>query len=221
MRFGGKIVIGLAVCCASSVSCISNRTLGSDIVYYSDKPRTFFERFVRDSEEAGIVWWQGGNIEGRRNKGKQQDALFDEFTSAPLHDCSDRKYLCVYGTYRVFAVPREGLTAQSTYSAGGAFLRVEKCLRGSAVRCLQALISSDCRQQVEPDRCVERPSAVDSGSERGRIGYFIFDQNIGVTAYGSVTEPATTLETQMGVARELLLRSKKGLLANGIPTPFR
>jgi len=132
MGLRGKIAICFVVCVAFT-SCSANESRGPDSIYYRDEARTFYERFVRDAR-TGIVRWEGGNIRSSRNTAEQkQDALFDEFTGALLHDCSDAQYRCVYGIYRVFAVPREGLTPQSTYRAGGALFHVEN---SSSVRAL-------------------------------------------------------------------------------------
>jgi hypothetical protein len=198
---------------------VGSRGFGPDSIYYINEAGTVYEQFMRDPEAAGVVWWIDGSVPSRDKSGK--DSSFDEFVSAEVHDCSDAKHRCVYSAHSVFAVPLEPLTAQSTYVAGGAFFRVEQCLREKESRCQLALISSDCRRLADPDRCIDAPSGTDSGSMRGRIGYFLFDQNRGVTAYGSLSEAATTPAGQMAAARHFHLRGRKGLLADGTLMPSR
>ena len=187
-------------------------------IEYTNDKRTAFERFVQDDKDRAKVWWEGGNFAPKhRSTPRQQDFFYDEYTSAPLHGCSDEKYRCVYGLYRVFAVPRAGLGLQSTYSAGGAAFRVEKCLRGTKTQCSEALISSDCQSKAEPDRCLETVGGRANSAAPGPVVYFIFKERIGVTAYGD-GKPVIGEEAQLAAAKELRLRSRKGLLGNEMPS---
>jgi len=78
---------------------------------------------------------------------------------------------------------------------------------------VKLLISSDCQSQIQPDRCVEAPGGRASSSAPGRIGYFIFNEDIGITAYGSAKEPAPTAEARLAAALDMVLRGDKGLLS--------
>lgn len=218
-----KRVLGTIICLATG--CTTTAFLGTEsgartatakAIYYMDAERTLYERFVQD--ETNALWWEGGNVASTRRftQGKK-DAPFEDFTSAPLHDCSDEKFRCVYGLHRVFAVPRAGLGLQSTYRAGGAVFHVEKCLRGSETQCSEALISSDCQSKAEPDRCVEAVGGRANSPSPGPIVYFLFKTKTGVTAYGDGT-PVVGEEAQLAAAKELRLRGSKGLLGDeGLP----
>jgi hypothetical protein len=212
MRRKIGVIACLTMCCATTALLGGEKGARAvKAIYYVNAERTFYERFVQD--EANALWWEGGNTEPSRRS-------FEDFTSAPLHDCSDEKYRCVYGLYRVFAVPRAGLETQSTYSAGGAIFRIEKCLRGTKNECLESLISSDCQSKIEPDRCVEAVGGRANSAAPGPIVYFIFKEKIGITAYGD-GKPIVGEEQQLAAAKELRLRGRKGLLGNGSLPPTR
>ena len=212
MRPKKQIAIGAVLCCVTHAALDADRA-SSQTIYYNNAARTVFERFVSDPTTNGLGWWEGGNIVPlHRITAEEKDRFFDEFTSAELRDCSDAKHRCAYGVYKVFAVPRGGLEPLSTYTAGGAVFRIEKCLRGDQKRCQVALISSDCQSQIQPDRCVEAPGGRASSSAPGRIGYFIFNEDIGITAYGSAKEPAPTAEARLAAALDMVLRGDKGPL---------
>lgn len=218
MRVKFPVIVWLVMCCAPPLLAAEGARAVKSI-YYANADRTFYERFVRD--EANALWWEGGNVvPSRQVTSWQKDVLFDEFTSAPLHDCSDAKFRCVYGLYRVFATPRAGLEPQSTYSAGGASFRVEKCLRSSKARCLEALISSDCQTKVEPDRCLEVAGGRVSSTAPGPMVYFIFKEKVGVTAYGD-GKAFIGEEARLSAARHLQLHGRRGLLGNGNFLPVR
>ncbi len=180
-----------------------------------DPARTAYESFVPDSRDRGMLQWVGGDITPKHpTTTEKKDVFFDEFTSGELRDCSDSRYRCLYGLYRVFAVPREGLKPQSTYRVDGAVFRVEKCLRGDERRCQAALISSDCQSKLAPDRCAESSGDDGNGAARGPVGYFIFNEDFGITSYGALKQRGPTEEARMSAALDLVLRGEKGLLAN-------
>jgi hypothetical protein len=218
----------LAVAIEIAAFCVVTAALASEsapklkpILYTNDK-RTSYERFVQDDKDKSKVWWEGGNFAPKhRSTPRQQDFFYDEYTSAPLNDCSDEKFRCVYGIYRVFALPRQGLGSSSAYSVGGADFHVEKCIRGGEERCKVALIRSECQSKVEPDRCVAVTGGRANSPSPGPIVYFLFSEDVGITAYGSVDEPADAERVPLTVAQKMLLRSSKGLLGSGSVAPVR
>jgi hypothetical protein len=211
MRRGIGALIGLVVCCAATALLGAEKGARAvKSIYYANADHTFYERFVED--ETNALWWEGGNTaQSRSTAQSQKNASFEDFTSAPLHDCSDEKYRCLYGLYRVFAVPRMGLGSQSTYNAGGAVFRVEKCIRSAKDRCVQALMSSDCQSKAEPDRCTEVVGGRSKSTAPGPIVYFVFEEKTGVAAYGD-GKPVVGEEAQLAAAKDLRLRGGKGLL---------
>lgn len=218
----------LAVAIEIAASCVATAVLRAEAlqklkpILYTNEKRTSYERFVQDDKDRNAVWWEGGNFAPKhRSTPRQQNFFYDEYTSAPLKDCSDEKFRCVYGIYRVFAVPRQGLGSSSAYSVGGADLRVEKCVKGGAERCKVALIRSECQSKVEPDQCVAVTGEHANSPAPGPIVYFLFSEDVGITAYGSVDEPADAERGPLTVARKMLLRSSKGLLGSGSLAPVR
>src|SRR5258708_27200045 len=89
-------------------------------VLYKDPARTSFEKFSTDS-------WEGGNLAPKQQlKSQTDDILFDETTDVRLHDCSIATYRCLFGAFRVFALPRNRLTPDATYVVAGSVFKVEE-----------------------------------------------------------------------------------------------
>lgn len=175
-------------------------------VLYKNPSRTFYEKFSTKS-------WIGGNIIPKRLLiSQEKDVFFDESTGTRLHDCSDGQYRCIVGLSRVFAVPRARLSPTATYLAGGAVFKVEECLRGNASICQVALISSDCRQ-VSDEACEEVVGGRARSANPGPIIYFIYNEDFGVTAYGSAKAALQTLDERRACAAQMILQGQTGLLA--------
>jgi hypothetical protein len=182
-------------------------------ILYNNPQRMFFESFVPDPKHKGALLWKGGNITPERRIAEEdRDFFAGEVTMDRAHDCSDGQYRCVYGHYAVFAVPRAGLRPNSSFQAGGASLRVEQCMRGDKEVCQVALVSSDCQSIAAPDRCTPVSGGRSAGASVGRVRYFIFNEDFGITSYGSSSEPVSTPERQKEVAFSMVLRSDHGLL---------
>ena len=203
--------LGLALCGISTASA-ANKTPkrnGESGIRYVDPERTYFERFSNVAN-GGNGLWAGAPLAS-----KQRLNMHPEVLMSDLHDCSDEMYRCVYGQYRVFAVPRDPLMENSTYVSGGAFFRVEKCFRSVNDRCQVALISSDCQSEIKPDQCAVVPTGRPQNHSAGRVGYFIFNEDYGITSYGSVEEPASSPELKMAAALDFILQGDTGLLSQG------
>jgi len=149
----------------------------------------------------------------------KREGLWEDFVSYDLHNCSDDIHQCLIGLHTVFAVPRAGLTSESTYTAGGAFFRVQECLREQHDRCTRALVSSECRWMAWPDRCSDAQSET-RRMDRGPVAYFIFDENRGVMSWGSNNMVAEGIKAQTEVARKWRLKGSKGLFAAGTTIPI-
>jgi hypothetical protein len=151
----------------------------------------------------------------KRPSSEQKRSLsLAEIASEPMHICSDAKYRCVYGLFRVFAVPRKGLTKVSTYSAGGAEFRIQRCLRAAGEHCQVALISSDCQEHSGTDGCQQVEGGRQRSSAPGPVLYFIYNEDFGVISYGSVEEPLQTQSSQTAAASKWILHGARGLLAD-------
>jgi hypothetical protein len=180
----------------------------SKVVFYKDPARTFFEKFSTDS-------WEGGNLVPKKPlKSQKDDILFDETTGFRLHDCSNATYLCVFGSFRVFALPRNRLSPGATYAVGGSVFKVEECFRGDAKICQAALISSSCQKQLGVDACEQVIVDHENNREPGPIVYFIYNEDHGVTAYGTVKKPPQTRGEKLAIATQMILQGDVGILAN-------
>lgn len=202
-----RVLIGvlLAVLSVAAHSGNHARPAGSDSIY-QDPGRTFYERFH------GGVWEGAKVLPKRRLSFQKSDALYGERLGRDIHNCSDKQYRCVFGLFRIFSVPRRGLSPTETYVSAGALLRVEQCLRGDSTTCQIALISSDCQERTGPDACSPTSAGREKSREPGPMLYFIYNSDFGVTAYGSVTAPAVTKDGQLAAATQMILQGNRGLL---------
>jgi hypothetical protein len=200
--------LGFALCSFSTLSA-ANRTQkrnGESEIRYVDPERTYVERFS-NVETGGNGLLVGAPLASKQSLGTHPEVLMSD-----LHDCSDEMYRCVYGQYRVFAVPRGLLMENSTYVSGGASFRVEKCFRSADGRCQVALISSDCQSEIAPDKCAIVSGGRPQSRSAGRVAYFIFNEDFGITSFGSVASPAESQEAQLAAALDFILSGDIGLL---------
>jgi hypothetical protein len=129
-----------------------------------------------------------------------------------LSDCTDQLLVCVRTEFDTYAVPRSGLRAGNVYAKDGIRFRVEKCLRGDSERCQVALISSTCGTSGNADIC---PLPSDSSAVRPRVRhavYFVFNEDVGISAFGTASRPVRGLRRQLEVVAQLVLVSSRGLL---------
>jgi hypothetical protein len=198
--------LGLALCGLSTANAAnkSQKRNGDHEIRYVNPKRTYFERFSNVGRN-GL--WSGAPLISKQSINTHPEVLMKD-----LHVCSDEMYRCVYGHYRVFAVPRGPLMENSTYVSGGASFRVEKCFRSVNGRCQVALVSSDCQGEIPPDKCVVVSGGRAASALAGRVGYFIFNEDYGITSYGSVEEPASSPELKMAAALDFVLQGDTGLL---------
>jgi hypothetical protein len=163
----------------------------------------------------------GGEILALRPTSEQKRA-FREKLGYAVHGCSDANFRCIAYLYSVFAVPRQPLSPGMTYTAGGAQLRVEECIRGSGESCQVALISSDCQIAMKSGRCQLMPNGGSKDSVPGPVTYFVFNEDIGITAFGKaggwITSPDERLQTAKDVVTQLILQGKVGLLKVEVTT---
>jgi len=212
------LVIGCALAAISAVGVAS----GDINIRYIDTRDGSRDEFHIGLQGTGTFgWWHYISKATLKREG-----LWEDFVSDELHNCSDEVHQCLTGSVIVFAVPRAGLASESTYTAGGAHLKVEKCLREQRGRCTRALVSSDCRWMAWPDRCSDTQSETTKlgGGPvklgRGPVAYFIFDENKGVMSWGSVNVAAEGVEAQTEVAGQWRLKGSKGLFAAGTAIPI-
>lgn len=205
LRRSARAALSCVVVAAVSGHAAEPPTGSAPEIRYEDAGRTFYESFSGN-------FWRGAKIRPREPIGDQKSPFYGERVSSRLHDCSDAHYRCVFGMYRVFAVPRAWLTPTSTYKVAGSVLKVEECLRGEGRRCQVALIRSECQQNYEKDECRQADAGVDRGQTPTPILYFIYNEDFGVTAYGSVTQAAKSPDERHAIVTQMLLRSEQGQL---------
>lgn len=203
-----RITVGILFAFVSAIA-VPHPHVGparSDSLYESPE-RTFYERFHGDV-------WESAKVAPKKPLGFQKrDGLYLEKLGHELHDCSDVRYRCVYGFFRVFAIPRQTLSPTEVYVVAGSVLRVEQCLRGDSSVCQVALISSDCQERVRPDTCSQTTEGKAKNRMRGPVLYFIYNEDFGVTAYGSSPNRVQTRDGQRVVATQMVLQGNRGLLA--------
>jgi hypothetical protein len=159
--------------------------------------------------------WVGGNIVPKKLlKSQAKDILFDETTGVRLHDCSDATYRCIFGSFRVFALPRNRLSPGAVYTVGGSAFKVEKCFRGDLRTCQAALISSNCQKRLGADACQPITAGLGDNGESGPTVYFIYNEDHGITAYGTVKEVPKTRDEKIAIATQMLLQGEFGILSN-------
>jgi hypothetical protein len=197
--------IGLTIGCVADERACDGTAQGS---IYENVGRTFRESFVGDA-------WRAGKIKPRLPlEAQAQNPLWGEATFVALYNCSNSDYKCVYGSFRVFAVPRARLSPKLTYELAGSIFRVESCLRGDAKVCQVALISSDCNEQFGTDGCRSVSGGRKLSKNSGPVLYFIYNEDLGVTAYGSQDQRATGVSEALLAARDMILQGTRGLLSN-------
>lgn len=200
---------GLVVALAVVSLCACELTSHSDLrtaMRYESIERTSIA-FISD-EEGMFRPIKSNNVTGQSDE-------FSETISAPLLDCSDPNYKCMAMYGLVFAIPRAGLSSGISYSVAGARLRVEQCLRDTNGTCGVALISADCQKISEP-HC----EVVEGGRAKslapGPVTYFVYNEDYGVTAFGSAGEwPSSEDEVEEVaslVVTQYILQGSRGLL---------
>jgi hypothetical protein len=147
---------------------------------------------------------------------------FVEILGSPLHDCSEPAHRCLSTGHMVFAVPTTVAMAQGiTYAAAGVQFRVLECQLETREGCKAALILGDCQVLVDTELC--RPAESDADREFGGVlTFFIYNTDVGVTAFGTVgrfPDRAEDLPTVgAAAAGQFVLHSPLGLLKAPIRT---
>jgi hypothetical protein len=179
-------------------------------ILFESPSHTGTERFKDDEVTAKVI------IPKRLLPDQASNTMLAEGIGSPSHDCSNTQYRCLYYWARVFAVPRSSrLSPASKYSVAGAVLKVEDCIRGDNAVCQVALISADCHQISGKDGCEEVVGGREKSTQPGPVTYFIFNEDIGITAWGVAQEPAQTTDEQLAIATQTVLKGDRGLFAPG------
>jgi hypothetical protein len=185
---------------------------------YHDPQRMHFETFLPDRRKnVSAEWAETGPIAPKRPLTEaDKDPWSSEVLVASLINCSDEKVRCMYSVNRVFAVPKAGFRPDSSFDAGGARFKVERCLRGTDELCQVALVSSDCQLRLPSGECKLVPGGREASTAPGMVGYFIYNEDFGVTAYGGSRSALPTFEAQRAAAVSMVLQGEYGLLRESL-----
>lgn len=148
----------------------------------------------------------------------EQSRQFTESLGSVIYDCSNDEYRCLRTWFRIFAVPRKGLANGAVHIVSGVKLKIEECLRESDKVCQVALVRSDCELMIGVDECGSYPRGRAESPRPGPVTYFIYNEDYGVTAFGTAGEPATSAEQRLRVATQYILQGRAGLLRATLTT---
>ena len=209
MRIAGvnlSLWLGLAHALAIHGQVLAADNPKSTAITYENGPHT-----SRETYSDGRVLFEG--IMPKRLLPSQAGNPFvAETHDQTTFDCSTAEFRCLKAFPRVFAVPRERISPTAKYSTEGALFSVEDCLRGDASNCQVALISSECQRLSGANGCETVRGGRRKSDNPGPIIYFIFNEDVGVTAWGGVMQPAKTQEQRRAIASQMLLQGERGLL---------
>lgn len=209
--FAALFILAVTGCAFSSPPAAAMD--GPPTVRYEDVERTAYYLFSEHSGTHGPI--------RARNPTSEQQREFEENLGYPLHECSTSNYRCLRTWYRVFAVPRGQLSSKMKYAVEGVQVQVETCLRGSGDVCQVALISADCQLMVGDDACQLYAGGRDKSPQPGPITYFIYNEDYGVTAFGTGgawPAPAKRLDVAHSVTTQFVLQGDAGLLKASVAT---
>lgn len=138
--------------------------------------------------------------------------VLGEATGVSFLDCSTSEFFCTMVGGGIFAVPKKMPAAGKVFSVRGAKLKLLSCKRYNNNICTVAIVTSICKYTKE-NICAEKPSA---GAVRGRNFYFYYNEDFGVTSFGTGGQPVgdkdlkSMAEERVG---DYVLVGDKGLLA--------
>jgi hypothetical protein len=196
-----QVFVAIALSGATAIATPKDRE-----ILYENSARTAYERFSGDD-------MTGGELTPKRSLPFQaNNALSGEEVGHIVRNCSTTQYRCVSVWLRVFAVPKARLSPAEEYSVAGAVLKVEDCLRGDATICQVALISADCEMMLD-ESCQKVAGGREKSGKPGPVVYFIYNEDVGVTAYGVADQPVNAKDERLSVASQMILQGQKGLLS--------
>jgi hypothetical protein len=138
--------------------------------------------------------------------------LLPESVAQPVVDCSDAAHRCVRSWTHTLAIPRSGLKLRASYQKDHVTFVVEDCLRRDGDTCSVAVISGRCAVVNANGSCNSGKAGNASGSKFENVDYFIYNQDFGITAFGSTDRLLTAEDERLGIASQRVLTSDVGLL---------
>ena len=178
---------------------------------YFNAQRTYVETFSRINNGKYRYSW-GGQAVSPAEPSTDASPLEYEPVWVPAYDCSTKRFYCLYGARRVFAVPRDRLKRNQSYIAGGSILKVIKCIKGGGDYCYVALIRSDCQSVKDYDGCKLSKNHHRTKSS-GPVLYFIFNRRYGVTSYGSSMKSVSYNDGAFSISTQYILSGDNGIFS--------
>ena len=138
--------------------------------------------------------------------------VFSDDLGKPIYDCSNSEYLCLRTWFRVFAVPHRSISGELGFTVGGAQIRVEQCIRESDRGCQVAVLRADCELMIGLDECGAYAGGREKSPAPGPVTYFVYNEDYGITAFGTSSVIAEDPQQQLMIATQLVLQGSVGLL---------
>jgi hypothetical protein len=193
-----------ATICALSLfatACLSSEK--ADVMVYVNAARTYQFTF-RDNV------MRAGKLLPERRKSARKDILENEFIGRSTSKCSDNLYKCTNTGIGMLAIPRAGLTIGVPYTHRGAKFQPLKCLALVDDTCAVVLVRSECLRNVALECLSEATSS--SGALTKKILYFIFHEELGVSAFVEGEGTFEQLQRHEVLEGPMYLRGNRGLL---------
>lgn len=176
-------------------------------ILYETAERTFCSEYKN-----GYV--ENGPIPSNRPIGHHVNQWI-EFHGDEIKSCTDIEYFCIEQNQNIIAIPRGDITISTKYIIKGTIFTVRECLRSVGDRCQIAIIQGDCnyvRLAEGLRECAVLPGGRSESTQEGPVYYYIFNEDYGITAFGSGGGEDLTSNEKMAVrARTYVLQGKVGL----------
>lgn len=208
LAYSALITVLAVVAFPSEGSEVCNAPTCPKISYFNAS-RTYYGKFNDN------FWMMGPVYPGRPLPEQKKHIFRFEPVSVGLHDCSNKYFRCLSGLDGVFAVPRRRIKPNSKYSVAGSDFKIEKCIQGNKNICQVALISSR-HVEISDNNHVTNGAPPNGDNEGGGLAiYFIYNEDVGVTAFGEVNRDLPSVAAKLAAASEFVLSGDVGLLAPG------
>jgi hypothetical protein len=139
--------------------------------------------------------------------------LLLEMNGQPISDCSDSVYRCIRAGNHTLAIPKSGIKPKSRYSKESVAFVVEDCLREVRGICLVATISARCGKLDPYGKCLDAERVAKVGVKFGNVDYFVYNEDFGITAFGSTDRLLNQADERRAVASEMMLVGEHGIFS--------
>jgi hypothetical protein len=194
----------LSIAAAPSLAA-SAVTKSDEVTVYRNAARTFQFSFDRNAMRVGAL------ITKRAQKSHVRDVFEGEVLGGATTNCSDTQYKCINTGVGIMAVPRDGVSADTSYTHLGGNFRVTKCVKVIDGKCSVVIIRSECLRSAEKLDCVSQSTSNPSALIR-KVVHFIFNEDVGVSAFVEGDRALDTAQRGGLLDGSVYLKGDKGLL---------